>query len=303
MLTNKPKVVVIGSINMDMVTRSSRFPQKGETISGESFDQLPGGKGANQAVAAARLGAEVSMIGAVGDDHSGQALLKHLQDEQIDTSFVQILQGQTTGMAQITVSEEDNQIIIVPGANFALTKEHIDAAKDIIQSADIVVLQLEIPLEIVEHAAQIAAESAVKVILNPAPAPAERLNESLLQAVHYITPNETELAHMTEQSNVELGIEDLLKEKVDAVVVTLGSEGVRFKQKGDIVTGFVQGRDVEVIDTTGAGDTFNGALSYCLASGIELAEAIEFANDAAGLSVTKFGAQTGMPTLTEVRKF
>ncbi|WP_306982650.1 ribokinase [Alkalicoccobacillus murimartini] len=300
---NQPNVVVIGSINMDMVTKSNRFPKKGETITGQSFHQLPGGKGANQAVAVARLGAKVTMVGAVGDDSTGQAMIKKLNEEQIDTSYVQILKKNTTGMAQITVSEQDNQIIIVPGANHALTREHIDAAKEVIQSADIVVLQLEIPLDIVEYAAELASAVGGKVILNPAPAPSAPLSKKLLQNISYVTPNETELAEMTGQTNVELGMNELLlNESVPTVIVTLGSEGVGFKQKEDLLTRYVKGQHVEVLDTTGAGDTFNGALSYCLAQGIELAQSIEFANAAAGLSVTKFGAQSGMPTLTEVKE-
>ncbi len=300
METNQPKVVVIGSINMDMVTRATRFPKKGETISGVSFDQLPGGKGANQAVACARLGAAVSMVGAVGNDPTGKVLLKQLEDEKINTDWIQVIDNETTGMAQITVAEEDNQIIIVPGANFAITKSQIDAAKAVIQAADLIILQLEIPLEIVEYTAEVAAGFGVKVILNPAPA--QPLNDILLSNVDYLTPNETELMYLTKQTSVKEGMDSLLKEGVQGIIVTLGSEGVQYIEKGDTASSAVKGRLVEVVDTTGAGDTFNGALAYKLAGGANVTDAIEFANVAAGLSIMRFGAQTGMPTFAEVQE-
>lgn len=300
METNQPKVVVIGSINMDMVTRATRFPKKGETISGVSFDQLPGGKGANQAVACARLGAAVSMVGAVGNDPTGKVLLKQLEDEKINTDWIQVIENETTGMAQITVAEEDNQIIIVPGANFAITKSQIDAAKAVIQAADLIILQLEIPLEIVEYTAEVAAGFGVKVILNPAPA--QPLSDTLLSNVDYLTPNETELMYLTKQTSVKEGMDSLLKEGVQNVIVTLGSEGVQYIEKGYAASRAVKGRLVEVVDTTGAGDTFNGTLAYKLAGGANVADAIEFANAAAGLSIMRFGAQTGMPTFAEVQE-
>ncbi|MFK3936077.1 ribokinase [Alkalihalobacillus sp. NPDC078783] len=299
MKTNQPKIVVIGSINMDMVTRADRFPKKGETISGGSFDQLPGGKGANQAVACARLGASVSMIGAVGDDPTGSVLLQQLQDEQINTDWVHVMNNETTGIAQITVAEEDNQIIIVPGANFAITKAQIDAAKSVIEAADLVLIQLEIPMDIVEYAAEVASGLGVNVILNPAPAQA--LNDTLLSHVDYLTPNETELMHLTNQTSLKEGMETLLKEGLQGVIVTLGGEGVQYMVQGNSDSKVVKGRLVEVVDTTGAGDTFNGALAYKLAGGANITDAIVFANAAAGLSVMRFGAQTGMPTLDEVR--
>lgn len=297
---NQPKVVVIGSINMDMVTRATRFPKKGETISGVSFDQLPGGKGANQAVACARLGAAVSMVGAVGNDPTGKVLLKQLEDEKINTDWIQVIDNETTGMAQITVAEEDNQIIIVPGANFAITRSQIDAAKAVIQAADLIILQLEVPLEIVEYTAEVAAGFGVKVILNPAPA--QPLSDTLLSNVDYLTPNETELMYLTKQSSVKEGMDSFLKEGVQGVIVTLGSEGVQYIEKGDTASSAVKGRLVEVVDTTGAGDTFNGALAYKLAGGANVTDAIEFANVAAGLSIMRFGAQTGMPTFAEVQE-
>lgn len=300
MKTNQPKVVVIGSINMDMVTRVDRFPKKGETISGGSFDQLPGGKGANQAVACARLGATVSMVGAVGDDPTGKSLLQQLQDENIQTDWIQVMKNETTGIAQITVAEEDNQIIIVPGANFAITKSHIDAAKEVIQAANLVVIQLEIPMDIVEYAAEVSANLGAKVILNPAPA--HKLHDTLLSHVDYLTPNETELMHLTQQTSVTEGINALLRDGLQGVIVTLGGEGVQYMEKGNAEPKVVKGRSVEVVDTTGAGDTFNGALAYKLASGADITNAIEFANAAAGLSVMRFGAQTGMPTLNEVEE-
>ncbi|TSB48429.1 ribokinase [Alkalicoccobacillus porphyridii] len=297
----KPKVVVVGSINMDMVTKSSRFPKKGETITGVGFDQFPGGKGANQAVAAARLGADVTMIGAVGNDHTGQALLEHLKKEKINTDFINVHQTVSTGMAQITVAEEDNHIIIVPGANHAISKEQIESAVDVIKEADIMLLQLEIPLEMVEYAASVATQFGVKVILNPAPA--QELPGELIELCHYITPNETELTELTGETDIIKGTQKLLSASVDAVVVTLGSMGASYRRAKDNENTNIVGIHAEVVDTTGAGDTFNGALAVALAEDSELEKAVPFANAAAALSVTKFGAQSGMPTAQEMLKY
>lgn len=292
------KIVVVGSINMDMVTRSDRFPKKGETITGIDFSQLPGGKGANQAVACARLGAQVTMVGAVGSDHTGQALVEHLKQEQIDTTYIQVCPEVTTGMAQITVSEDDNHIIIVPGANHALTKEHIHAAEAQIKQADLMIVQLEVPLDIVQYAASLATEHGVKIILNPAPA--QPLPQSLLKHIDYITPNETELVELTGEAEAQKGMNELISKSGGTVIVTLGSEGACFMQASEDGLTKVVGQKAKVVDTTGAGDTFNGALAVALAKESDLKKAVDFANHAAALSVTKFGAQSGMPTYQEV---
>lgn len=293
-----PSIVVIGSLNMDMVTKSSRFPIKGETIAGESFQQLPGGKGANQAVAAARLGGQVTMIGAVGRDITGTVLLENLKQENINTDYVTI-EDETTGIAQITVSENDNQIIIVPGANYSLTKAHINDAREVINQADILIVQLEIPIEIIEYTIKIANKLRVPVILNPAPA--VELSSEILAGVTYLTPNETELAFLAKHDKLEFGVESLLQRGVNTVVVTLGSEGVCYKKYQDEFPVRKKGFTAKVVDTTGAGDTFNGALAFKLASGSGLEEAVVFANKAASLSVMKFGAQSGMPTMDEMK--
>lgn len=295
---NQPNIVVIGSLNMDMITKTYRFPKKGETIAGESFQQLPGGKGANQAVAAARLGGNVTMIGAVGEDSVGSALLNNLTLEKIHTNYVSIVKGETTGVAQITVSENDNQIIIIPGANSKLRKAHIDKARNSIKKADIIIIQQEIPIAIVEYSIEMANELGIPIILNPAPA--VKLSSKLLEGVTYLTPNETELALLAEHDQLESGVDVLLQKGVKTLVVTLGSKGVSYKRHIKEPMIHVKGLEVKVADTTGAGDTFNGALAYKLASGASLEESVTFANKAASLSVTKFGAQLGMPTMEEM---
>ncbi|WP_316571601.1 ribokinase [Neobacillus sp. YIM B06451] len=287
----KKKITVIGSINMDLVTKVSRVPLVGETVIGESFYTAPGGKGANQAVAAARLGAQVSMIGCVGGDTFGRELISNLESELIDTSKVEVVSGSSTGIASITVSGGDNSIIVTPGANNLVTPEFILRHEKAISESDIIILQLEIPLETVKLAASIAKKHGVKVILNPAPF--QVLPEQLLNDVDYLTPNEHEQKQLLLSLNSEQK-EEILKK----CIVTQGPKGVAIYKDG---VGEIPGYRVEAIDTTGAGDTFNGALAFALSEGMELKEACQFANAAAALSVTKPGAQGGMPTRDEVK--
>ncbi|KAF0996570.1 ribokinase [Geobacillus sp. TFV-3] len=288
---NKPVITVIGSINMDLVTVAPRFPNQGETILGEQFLTTPGGKGANQAVAAARLGANVQMIGAVGDDAFGQELIRSLQNEGISVDCVKPVTHQHTGIASITISEQDNRIIVVPGANHALTIEDINECESAIAKSDVCLLQLEIPIPVVERAVAIAKRHGVRIIVNPAPA--QPLPSSVLEQASFLTPNEHErvilFAGMDEEAFV------------DRLIVTEGAKGVRIWQEGQerLIPSF----QVPVVDTTGAGDTFNGALAVALAEGKPLDEACRFANAAAALSVTKLGAQAGMPRRQEVESF
>ncbi|WP_027407985.1 ribokinase [Anoxybacteroides tepidamans] len=284
----KPVITVIGSINMDLVATAKRVPEQGETILGETFHLIPGGKGANQAVAAARLGAEVHMIGAVGADAFGTELIQHLERERIFIDNVKPVTDTGTGVAMIVVSEGDNRIIVIPGANHALRPEDIEQCEEVIAKSDVCLLQLEIPLPAVEKAASLAKKHGVLVILNPAPA--QPLPASLLEQVDILTPNEHE--------------RDIILKELDAVkfahklVVTEGARGVSIVKDGQPVV--IPGFRVPVVDTTGAGDTFNGALAVALSKGMALEDACRFGNAAAALAVTKLGAQTGMPTEAEV---
>ncbi|RLJ91011.1 ribokinase [Planococcus citreus] len=282
-------ITVVGSINMDLVVGTERFPKQGETVLGNLYTTVPGGKGANQAVAAARLGDQVHMVGAVGSDAFGTQLLSGLETEQIDTQGVKKTDG-ASGIANILLSEGDNRIIVVPGANHELTKSDIDAQKKAIEKSSMVILQLELPIPVVEYTLQLAKELGVPAILNPAPAGG--FTEAMKQA-DFLTPNETEAEELF-GTNWELELERY----PNRMVVTLGKNGARYFDGDKHVT--VEGFPTQAVDTTGAGDTFNGALAVALAEGNEFKEAVRFANAAASLSVEKFGAQGGMPNRTEV---
>jgi len=285
-------ILVIGSINADLVFQTDRRPEVGETVLGNSFITVPGGKGANQAVAAARLGAKVGFIGCVGDDANGRVMLENLQGQGVDIQGISILKGMSTGVAGIVLSGGENSIIVIPGANHLVTKEIIDEHIDLISSSRMVVLQFEIPVETVEYVLDLCSNKNVPVILNPAPA-VDMVTDSILKAT-YITPNETELIHLFGNREVE----DMLKEYPNKLVLTQGKKGASFHNGEKLI--HVEGRPVKAVDTTGAGDTFNGALAVALAEGNELIKAVEFANKAAAISVTKLGAQGGMPGREEL---
>lgn len=287
----QPTVCVVGSINMDVTISTDKIPTQGETVIGGTFATYFGGKGANQAVAAARAGAKVKMIGAVGEDDFGHTSLTHLQSENIDTTAIAMLPDVSTGVANIILTEQDNRIIVASGANFEVTPERVASNEQQIKDSDMVLLQLELPIETVQRAIQIAYQHEVPVILNPAPYAA--LSKEILEKCTYITPNEIELTDMLKLVSFET-----MKEKL---VVTLGSLGVSYYAQGDERQ--VEGYHVEVKDTTGAGDTFNGVLAAMLAKKWSTVEAIRFANAAAGLSITKEGAQSGMPSLNEIHAF
>lgn len=292
-----PKIAVVGSINMDLVTSSPRFPQPGETLLGTSFQRFMGGKGANQAVAAARLGASVSMVGAVGNDGFGSEALENLKREGIDIAGVRVLEDAPTGMANITVAEGDNHIIVVSGANFGITPEHIEACEKQIAGADVVLAQLEIPIACVIAAAKLAHKHGKPFVLNPAPA--QKLPAELLELVTLLTPNAHELA-------ISLGLpentpaEELIARAPCQVLMTRGSEGALYND-GQGTLHRQGGFKVTPVDTTGAGDTFNGAFAVFRAEGMETA--VRKANAAAALSVTKAGAQGGMPVSAELEVF
>ncbi|WP_306692219.1 ribokinase [Bacillus cereus] len=291
-----PNIAVVGSISMDLVAVSKKRPKAGETVIGEAFHTIPGGKGANQAVAAARLGANVAMVGAVGNDDYGTVVRKNLENEHVFIDYVVPVTDRTTGIAHIVLAEEDNSIVVVQGANALVNKSVVDRSKDLLVKADMVVLQLEIPLETVKYVLAICEEHNIPVMLNPAPA--QVLSEDILEKATYITPNEHECRIVLD--DFKSPIEDLLAKYPNKLLMTEGSNGVRFHNGTEIV--HVPSIAVDVVDTTGAGDTFNGALAVALSEGETLQKAIRFANIAGGLSVTKLGAQGGMPTRDRVRE-
>jgi ribokinase len=289
-------VLVIGSINMDLVVSAERFPEPGETVLGKSFCTFPGGKGANQAVAAARLGANVSLIGCIGDDAFGKELIATLNNEGIDTRHVQTAHGNSTGVATITLSRSENSIVVIPGANHALTPEHLNVAKEAFDVADVVLCQLEIPLPVVEAAANLAAEYGKPFLLNPAPA--MRLPSHLLDLITLLTPNEHELGLVFAESSTAW--QQLLVRNPLRVLMTHGADGAWFSDAGGQLRQ-QPAIPVHAVDTTGAGDTFNGALAAFW--GRDLSELALLACAAGTLSVTKKGAQSGMPTREQLERF
>lgn len=286
------KIVVIGSASMDLVVTSAKRPGAGETVLGDSFKTVPGGKGANQAVAAARLGAEVTMVGCVGDDSFGETILSNLQSNGVLTDCVEPVTGMESGTAHIILAEGDNSIVVVKAANDRITPEYVDQAEKAIQAADIVLIQQEIPEETVVHVSAICAKYQVPLMLNPAPA--RPVPSVVIERAAYITPNEHEAAILFHDE--PLG--DVLRRYPNKLIVTEGKKGVRYFDGMQEVV--VPGYKVEAVDTTGAGDTFNGAFAVALAEGMSLTDSLRFANRAASLSVMKFGAQGGMPSRLEV---
>jgi ribokinase len=292
------KIVVVGSFNMDLTAYMERFPRPGETLAGRKFVTGPGGKGSNQAVAAARLGAEVTFIGRLGNDVFAQAAIDFWQHEHIDTRYVVRDADYATGVAPIWVNDSgENTIVVVLGANGRMVPADVDAATAVIQAADVLVCQLEINYDMVGYALQTAKNHGVKTILNPAPA--GTLPPEVIALADYITPNETELEVLSGVSgDYEAAARSLLKREGQTTVVTLGAAGARWVQAQG--TAVIPSFKVDVVDTTGAGDAFNGGFAVALAEGMSLEQAIRFGNATAGLSVTKPGTSPSMPTRAEV---
>jgi ribokinase len=296
------KITVIGSTNTDMVIKGQKLPAPGETILGGAFFMNPGGKGANQAVAAARLGGNVTFITKIGNDIFGDQSLKNLKNEDIDTKYVLTDNINPSGVALITIDENgENCIVVAPGANSNLLKTDVELAKSTINNSEIILLQLEIPIETIEYSAQLAFDLGKKVILNPAPA--QRLSDSLLKNLYIISPNETEAEiltgiKITNKATIEKAAKILKSKGVEIVIITLGAEGAYVLS--DSYNEIVPSVKVKAIDTTAAGDTFNGALASALCKGSELIDAIQFANKAAAISVTRMGAQASIPQLNEI---
>ncbi|MCX7513342.1 ribokinase [Frateuria sp. STR12] len=290
------RIAVVGSINMDLVTQATRFPQPGETLLGEDFVTVPGGKGANQAVAAARLGATVTLIGALGRDGFGDQLHAGLRHEGVDLAHLRRLDDQASGTASITVAGGENQIVVVPAANAGLMPAHVEAARDAIARADVVLVQMEIPLETVDATLRLGQQLGVPVIFNPAPA--RPLPAEWLARARYVTPNQHELAVLLGADPAE-DFRTLMRRAPGPVVLTRGGEGAWYREQGE--PRHQRGFAVEAIDSTGAGDTFNAALAVFLHEG--LAAAVRKACAAAALSVTRLGAQRGMPRAGELDAF
>lgn len=288
------KIVVIGSCNIDVTVECDRWAKPGETIFGNRLIVSPGGKGANQAVAAARLGAEVTMVGCIGDDVYGQMIIKNLQENNVDTRYIRTIAGENSGTAHITVAENDNTIIVIKAANDLVDSTLIDEAEPAIKAADLVLLQHEIPFAAIEYAVNKCHALDIPVLLNPAPvAP---VAEAVLEKITYLTPNEHEAAILFGACDRQ----EILSKYAGKLLMTLGSQGVAYYENGEVQT--VPAFKVKPVDTTGAGDTFNGAFAVARADGKDLAEAVRFANAAAAVSVQKIGAQGGMPYLKEVEE-
>ena len=297
----KPRIIVVGSSNTDMIIKVPHLPAPGETVLGDEFQMIHGGKGANQAIAAARAGGQVIFLSCLGNDTFGKNALEKLKNEGIDTSHIKISDEGPSGVAMINVaSSGENSISVAPGANSLLLPEDIERAGSIFENADIVLLQLEIPMETVTRTIRLAREYNLRVILNPAPA--RKLEPGLLAMIDIITPNETEAAILSSVENEGLDKKTLigkLKELgLETIIITLGEKGVMFSSNGQ--EGHMNGNKVDVIDTTAAGDTFNGYLAVALAGGATLDESIRIANQAASVSVTRLGASTSIPFLSEI---
>ncbi|GIP23822.1 ribokinase [Paenibacillus sp. J22TS3] len=286
------KIGVIGSCSMDLVVTSSKRPGAGETVLGESFKTVPGGKGANQAVAAARLGAEVTMIGRVGNDGFGQEILNNFRVNGVSVSNVEPVTDAESGTAHIVLAEGDNSIVVVKGANDRVTPEYVQMKSEVLRGLDMVLIQQEIPEETVVLVSQLCSKFGVPLMLNPAPARA--VPSEVIEKAAYLTPNQHEASLLFP----DMSIQEALRTYPNKLFITEGSQGVRYYDGEKEV--LVPTYKVEAVDTTGAGDTFNAAFAVALAEGKPVYESVQFANRAASLSVTKFGAQGGMPTRTEV---
>jgi len=298
----KARVAVVGSLNMDLVVRTSHIPHPGETVIGGDFLSLPGGKGANQVVAAARLGAAVTMIGRVGRDAFGDALLKNLEAVGANHTFTARDPDLPTGVASIVVEDSgQNSIVVASGANAHLSPADVEAAEEAIASAHVLLLQLESPLETVTRAIELAAQHNVRVILNPAPA--QPLPNNLLKMVNILTPNESETALLTGQpvttvEEARKAAQALLRKGVKTVILTLGARGALLANAEE--TKVFPPFSVTPIDTTAAGDAFMGGLAVALGEGLSLDEAVRWGNAAGALATTRMGAQPSLPDRGEL---
>lgn len=285
-------IIVIGSASMDLTVQTDVIPNQGETVLGDSLLMAPGGKGANQAVAAARLkhNQEVYMIGAVGDDAFGKTIIENLQQSGVNTTYMQTVAGEHSGTAHITLYDKDNRIIVVPAANNAILPDVVLPILQRFERGDIIVMQQEIPAETVEAVIKEATQLGLQVILNPAPY--RPIDMQLLDKIAYLTPNESECQQLFDGK-----VDEALAQYPNKLIVTLGADGATyFDEKQRKVPAY----PCDVVDTTGAGDTFNGALAVALSEGQSLEAALRFANMASRFAVTALGAQGGIPTRQDV---
>lgn len=299
-----PRITIVGSLNMDLVVRCPRIPQPGETVIGGDLNYIPGGKGANQAVAAALQGAEVNMVGRVGNDSFADLLIDNLHKSGLDTNYMRRDEEAATGVALIVVDEQgENSIVVASGANMRMTSEDVAAAGNIIADSDVLLLQLEVPLEVVTEAAQIAKDHQVTVVLNPAPA--KQLPDELLKLVDVLVPNETETALLTDMSVENLdqltrAAGTLAGLGINSVVITMGRRGAMLVSNGnqEVFEPF----QVQPVDTTAAGDAFSASLAVAVGEGKSLPDAVRWANGAGALTTLRFGAQTSLPKREEVSR-
>lgn len=297
------KILVVGSLNVDMVMNVDHMPAEGETILCDGMTLVPGGKGANQACAAGRLGTDVAMLGAIGDDDYGALQLKSLSEAGVEVGGLLKKEGQNTGTAFITVNKSgNNSVVVVPGANSAFRPEDIEANRELIEQCEIMILQLEIPLDTVCYAAKLAKSLGKTVILDPAPVP-EHFPEELYEYVDIVKPNETELGMLTgiaeAQKHLTEAAQVLKARGVKNVLVTLGGDGVYINpESGEEIR--IPACKVKAVDTTAAGDSFTAALAAMLLNGESLEAAAEFANRVSAIVVTRKGAQSSIPTIDEV---
>jgi len=299
---NREGILVIGSANMDLVVSTERFPNPGETIFGKKFEMFPGGKGANQAMCCALLGSKTLFIGKMGNDDFSRRISKNLDKAGVELQHLLIDTEESTGTALITVDKSgENKIIVIPGSNMKLSHSDIEKKKNLFSQVKVVIAQLEIPLDTVVNAATLAKENDTTFILNPAPA--QELPDKLFPLIDYLTPNETELEILSgmtisNETSIEKAAKILLKKGVKNVIVTIGEKGALLinNERKEIFPA----NKVNVVDTTGAGDSFNGALAFALSNGEDIEKAIHLANLVASHCITKMGAQSSMPKLEEI---
>lgn len=290
------KIVIVGSISMDLVMKTNRIAQEGETVFGDSFAMVPGGKGANQAVAVGRLAAQkdqINMLGAVGEDSFGHLLLQNLADNRLNVDFVGTVPS-SSGIAQITIFNHDNRIIYCPGANGEVDTTLWEKEWDLLEAADLVILQNEIPHQANLGIAQFCHDKGIKVLYNPAPA--RETDKEMLDLVTYFTPNQHEVQELFPDKELDT----ILEAYPNRLIVTLGTKGSTYFD-GQVIQ-LIPAIKTEAIDTTGAGDTFNGAFGFAVSKGLDMRESLKFATLASHLSVQQFGAQGGMPTLSEMKE-
>ncbi|HAC65968.1 MAG TPA: ribokinase [Cyanothece sp. UBA12306] len=299
-------IIVFGSINMDLVAQTSRLPKAGETVLGNNFFTVPGGKGANQAVAAAKLGVKTYLIGRVGGDIFGEELLENLRLLEVNIDGVLIDSNINSGTAIITVEEEgENSIIVIPGANGNLDDSDVQRLEPILANATALLLQLEVPLSPIQTVANLAKKAGITVILDPAPAP-DRLPDDLYPLIDIITPNETEAARLVgfpinNEEAAEKAAQIFLNWGVKTAIIKLGSKGAFYATKNQ--SGFIPPFPVKAINTVAAGDAFNGVMAAALDRGLSLVEALNWGAIAGALTTTKMGAQTALPNLEEVTNY